>query len=160
MSHSYLYSTPQLCLNGHIITMESRYESETTQKFCRRCGQPTISACQNCGTPIKGIYLGPPGPGPWRSPSFCHECGEPYPWTAEKLKAVQEVVNEDPNLTDAEKGTLKESVNDLVRETPRAPVAQKRYKMLAAKAGKETVKCLRELFVDIASETLKKAMSP
>ncbi len=165
------HDTAQICLKGHIVNAESDSKPEFNEKFCSKCGVLVISACQNCGTTIIGTYRSPDifhtdrfpdlvSVSIDKPPFFCRECGEPYPWTVEKLKAAQDVVNEDPNLTDAQKVTLNESVNDLVHETPRTPIAAKRYKTLVGKAAKETAKVLRELLVDIASEILKKTMSP
>jgi hypothetical protein len=78
------YDTMQVCLNGHQIT--DRYDSspEFRQNFCEKCGAETISECKNCGTKIRGHYdvEGVVAIGSSKEvPNYCHDCGEPYPWT-------------------------------------------------------------------------------
>ena len=59
-------------------------------------------------------------------------------------------------LSPEERNLLKKSLNDIVSDTPQTPVAANRIKMLAAKVSKVLAEQLRELVVDIASETAKK----
>jgi len=89
-------------------------------------------------------------------PSFCPECGKPYPWTEAKLKAAQELSDEIDNLSPEEREILKKSLDDIVRDTPQTPVAATRFKKLVAKAGKVAADGLRDILVDIASEAAKK----
>ena len=89
-------------------------------------------------------------------PIFCPDCGKPYPWTEAKLKAAQELADELDNLSPEERDLLKKSLDDIMLDTPQTIVAATRFKKIAAKAGKATVKELRKLVVDIASETAKK----
>ena len=89
-------------------------------------------------------------------PIFCPDCGKPYPWTEAKLKAAKELADELDELTPEERELLKKSLDDIMLDTPQTIVAATRFKKIAAKAGKATVKELRKLVVDIASETAKK----
>jgi len=92
-------------------------------------------------------------------PSCCPDCGKPYPWTEAKLKAARELADELDNLSPEERDLLKKSLDDIMLDTPQTIVAATRFKKIAAKAaktGKATVKELRKLVVDIASETAKK----
>jgi len=91
-------------------------------------------------------------------PSFCPNCGKPYPWTEEKLKAAKELTDEFENLSPEERETLKKSLDDIVRDTPQTPIAATRFKKLVAKAGKVAADGLRDILVDIASEAAKKAI--
>lgn len=156
------YYLAQICLRGHVISREIDDRPERNQKFCSQCGAPTITTCQACMASIRGrYYKGDPIYDPdWKPPSFCHECGRAYPWTAETLRAAQEYVDEDPNLTNEEKSDLKEDINDIVLDTPRSSAAANRLKKLLARAGKGTAKGLRELLVDIMSEAVKKITFP
>ena len=38
-------------------------------------------------------------------PSFCPDCGEPYPWTEAKLKAAQELTDLNEDLSPEERET-------------------------------------------------------
>ena len=98
-------------------------------------------------------------------PSFCPDCGKPYPWTEAKLKAAKELVDELDNLSPQEREMMKKSLDDIIvmEDTPQTPVAATQFKRLGTKAAKTgkaivkaTVKELWKLVVDIASETAKK----
>ena len=75
----------QVCENGHIITWFSQSQPTSQKKRCPHCGAATILECSACRHTIPGhrhIYgvlhvdEGPP-------PSFCEECGKPFPWAKE-----------------------------------------------------------------------------
>ena len=89
-------------------------------------------------------------------PIFCPDCGKPYPWTEAKLKAAKELTDLLEELEPEEREILKKSFNDIVRDTPQTTVAATRFKRLAAKAGKVAADGLKDILVDIASETAKK----
>ena len=94
----------------------------------------------------------------YTAPAFCYKCGEPFPWTATSLRAAEEMADEMDALSDAEKESLKKTLPDLVRETPRARLAETRFKKLMKKAGKESVEGMRGLLTDIVSETVRKTL--
>ncbi len=156
------YDTAQVCLNGHPINSMARLSPQRNQKFCSKCGAQTITECQLCKAPIRGYYhsnvtvIG----FEYVPPKFCDNCGKPYPWTDLKLKAAQELIDEAEKLTDREKDILKQSLDDLVRDTPNTQVAVLRFKKLAAKAGDVVLGGLRDIMVDVASETAKKILFP
>jgi len=54
------YDTAQICMNGHIINSMSKLHPEHNRKFCDKCGEPTITNCQKCNSPIPGHYHKPP----------------------------------------------------------------------------------------------------
>ena len=89
-------------------------------------------------------------------PIFCPDCGTPYPWTEAKLKAAQELSDELEDLSQEEREILKKSLDDIVRDTPQTTVAATQFKKIVAKVGKIAAEQLRELVVEIASETAKK----
>lgn len=77
------YDTMQVCRNGHQITDSYHGAPEFRQNFCEKCGAETIIECQECGAEIQGKYNveGVVSVGSSKEvPSFCHNCGEPYPW--------------------------------------------------------------------------------
>ena len=89
-------------------------------------------------------------------PIFCPGCGNPYPWTEAKLKAAKDLTDLLEDLSSEEREILKKSFDDIVRDTPQTTVAANQFKRVAAKVGKIAAEQLRELVVDIASETAKK----
>lgn len=157
------YDTAQICTNGHVINSQSVYLPEHNKKFCDKCGAPTITDCQNCNTPIKGLYhrssdIRAYHPTDLALPSFCPHCGNPYPWTEARLKAARELADELDNLSLEEREILKKSLDDIMvmEDTPQTPVAATRFKKLVAKAGKSAAEAFRKLLVDVLSETAKK----
>ena len=160
------YDTAQICTKGHVINSQSVYRPEYNKKFCDKCGAPTITNCQYCNAMIKGYYHIKTNlsheaiirMGKSQNPltSFCPDCGHPYPWTEAKLRAAQEFTDLLQDLSLEEREILKKSFDDIVRDTPQTTVAANQFKRLAAKAGKIAAEQLRELVVDIASETAKK----
>ena len=93
-------------------------------------------------------------------PSFCPDCGKPYPWTEVKLKAAQEVSDLPEDLSPEERELLKKSLDYIVRDTPQTPVAATRFKRLVAKVGKPTADAFRDILVDVLSEAAKKIIWP
>lgn len=153
------YDTAQICLNGHPINTMAASYPESNMKFCDRCGASTITACPDCKAPIKGYYhvRGVIGAGSdYLPPSFCPNCGIPYPWTNAKLKAAKEFAHELDNLNEDEKTILEKSLEDLARDTPNTQVAAVRFKKLVAKAGKGAAEGFKSILVDVLSETAKK----
>ena len=158
------YDTAQICINGHPINSRADSWPQHNMDFCDKCGASTITNCPNCTAPIKGVYHSPDDLIPanrsacksFKPPRFCENCGKPYPWTEAKLKAAQEYSDMLNNLSPEERGMLKKSLDDIVRETPQTTVAATRFKRLVAKAGKAAAEGFRELLVDILSETAKK----
>lgn len=158
------YEVAQICMNGHVITSIVRAKPMSSQKHCSQCGAVTITTCPACNSEIRGSYYSPDWvtdyDGTYEMPSFCHDCGEPYPWMDSKLKAARELADEFENLTIEERDLLKKSLDGIVRDTPQTTVDAVRFKKLAAKAGSVAAGALKEILVDIASETAKKVIWP
>ncbi len=155
------FDTALICLNGHIINDNFKRYPEFNTKHCQKCGSSTINSCQNCGIEIRGEYVVPGvisvGGGMSTPPSFCHNCGKPYPWTEEKIKALNEAISLS-QISEQEKEDFSKNIPDIVAETPRTNVAALKIKMIGAKVGKEIWSAARDILVDIASETAKKTM--
>ena len=154
------YDTAQICTNGHLINEQLISSPHIDKKFCAKCGAPTITNCHYCRATIRGAYHTPSSVSSWTRPSFCTECGKPYPWTEAALKAAQELSDELENLSPEERSLLKKSLDDIIRDTPQTPVAATRFKRLITKAGKVAAEGFRDILVDIASETAKKLIWP
>ena len=162
MSSSY-YETAQICMNGHVVTSRLNSYPVHSQKFCDKCGAVTIQTCQNCNSAIRGDYVVPGYIGIGDSyivPSFCHNCGKPYPWIATRLKAARELSDELDGLNPSEREQLKKSLDDIVTDTPQTAVAALKFKRLVAKAGIAAAGVLKDILVDIVSETAKKLIWP
>lgn len=155
------HDTQQVCTNGHQITDTYHRSPGFRQAYCDKCGAPTIISCQHCGAEIRGDYqvdgviaIGFSTP----VPSFCAACGKPYPWTATSLEAASELATEMESLTSEEREALIGTIPDLVVESPRTIVAETRFKRLMSKAGPAAAGAMRDLLVDIVSESVKKSL--
>jgi len=155
------YDVAQICLNGHVVNSMTVEHPESNFAFCARCGQPTISQCQNCKAPIQGYLHIPNAAGHGYShPAFCNECGLPFPWTKSKLEAARELSDLIENLSKKDVQSLKDSLEDLVKDTPRTTVAATKFTKIISKAGKSAADGFRTILIDVLSETAKKMIWP
>lgn len=154
------HDAAQICVNGHVINDSIHRSPQFNQDCCDKCGEKTIFQCQNCQTEIKGHYFSPGviSMGSMEAPNFCHKCGKPYPWTTKKIAAFMEMTEELDELSPEEKGKLKNSLDDIISQTPKSEVASFRVKKVLAKLGKDSYGAIRDILVDVASETAKKAL--
>ena len=137
------YNNATICLNGHVV---SKYQANY-QKFCSKCGKETYSKCPECNSPIHGKYevdgivdLS----GSYNRPDYCYNCGAPYPWTKIILdNAVMLVSLEDE---------LDESMKELIK------TAIAKYKKGIKCAGDILKNSMRQLLIDVVSETVKKSL--
>ena len=155
------FDVMQVCLNGHKITAMLRSSPELGKGHCPACGAATISECQKCRSEIQGCYQVPDAlGGRTKVPAFCHECGEPYPWTAATLNAARELAEDLKGLSKEEKEALKTSVDDLVHDTPRTTIAATTFKRIVAKTGRRAAEAFKDILVGVISETAKKLVWP
>lgn len=151
------YRGATICLNGHVASnWESNY-----RKYCKQCGEATISNCKHCDTPIEGDYYEPSiisiG-GTYDPPNHCQECGKAYPWTENIINNAIELLSLDQNISDDQKTMIKNIFPDLMVETPATPVAVAKYKTYIPKAAETVQNGLKNIFVDVVSETVKKSI--
>jgi len=156
------YDIAQICVNGHVITRILKIAPEVSKKFCDKCGARTITACERCDADIRGVYhmgvaIGGPSP---PAPSFCHNCGAPYPWTESALEATRGLAQEVEGLTEEERSILEQSLDDIVADTPRTTLAAIRWKKILSKLGPEATGMFREILIGVVSETAKKLLWP
>ena len=155
------YDVAQICRNGHVITKRARGYPQHQKKFCDRCGAEGIMLCPTCGTPIQGEY-DVPGvlsfTDTYRAPAYCPGCSKPYPWTAERLNAAEELVDLADQLTDDERAALKRDLPFLTIDSPRTQVATVRSRQLLAKIRNEAGPALRTILTSIVTDAVKKGL--
>ena len=144
MDDSY-YDFAQIYENGHVANSCARDYPVRNQVHCDKCGSRTITTCPACETEIRGRYNVPSvvSLSEYKAPAFCYKCGEPFPWTAAALRAAEDLADEMDALSDDEKESLKKILPDLVRETPRARLAETRFKKLTKRVGGEGCASMR-----------------
>lgn len=94
----------------------------------------------------------------YHPPNYCYNCGEAFPWTAERIAAAQTLADESDGLTEEEKKQLKASIPDLTKDSARTELAAVRYKRLIKKAGAVVGPALNKIAVEIATEGAKKLL--
>jgi len=116
--------------------------------------------CPKCNAPIRGDY---DAPGVfvmshYTPPGFCHNCGNPFPWTERRIAGAVELVEAGTDLSAAEVQQLRSDLTELTKDSPKTQAASLRFKKLMAKAGNTIASGVRVIVVDILSEAAKKAI--
>lgn len=146
------YDVGLVCLNGHPINAYAKGSPESNAKFCKQCGQPTIRDCPKCHRSIRGKYTGFYSAQPWEVPSYCHECGAAYPWTERKAEALAEAIDELDQLSEGDREKLKQSIPDVIADTPKTQTAASRFRRAIGMAGQWGGKLLTEVLTNVATE--------
>lgn len=154
------YDVGQVCLNGHPINGSSVSMPQFNQDYCDKCGEKTIIACPNCETSIRGYYFSPGvlSVARYQPPAHCYKCGKPFTWTERKIKTAVALAVEEGRLNDHEARQLEESVKDILTDTPQTQLGASRFKRVMTKVGQQTAMAVRDILVDVVSETAKKAI--
>lgn len=154
------YSVAQICMNGHEITSMYDETPELRAKFCEKCGESTTTECAKCSSKIRGYYNVPGvfSLETYKVPNYCHGCGEPYPWTQKLLSNAIDLVELDEGLNKEEKEIIKNAFPDLIFESSNTPVAIARYKKYMEKAQSYIKNGVRQIFIDVVSESVKKSI--
>ena len=153
-----MYAQAAICENGHVATTTDA--STYTDSFCKECGSKIIKTCPKCGTPIQGcshedlFYTC----GRYNPPSYCHNCGQPYPWTTARIEAAKMLIEDMDELSDEEKKKMSESIDKIITDTPYTEASANRIKKYLLKIGKESASAIRDVLVNIASEAAKKIL--
>ena len=75
--------TMQVCMNGHVVNDSYHRSPESNQDYCEKCGEKTITECEDCRKSIPGrihyegvvsLYFIK------IAPDYCRYCNKPYPW--------------------------------------------------------------------------------
>lgn len=139
------YDVGQVCLNGHEINSFHREQPELSRDYCPQCGAKTITACPQCGALIRGGSRGGfNGYQRWGMDvtPYCPDCGKPYPWTEELLKAAEQLAFELEELTPHDRELLAHSWEHIIAETPQSEVTVLRVKKLLRKVSPEIAKVI------------------
>ena len=153
------YHTAEVCLNGHYTTSSVEENPECKGQYCPKCGSKTITQCLNSSANIRGRYVVPNFVDlvtKYKPPNYCHSCGKPLPWTAQKISAAQELVEEIEGLSEDEKEILKQSIFELSQDSPRTELASVRYKKLFSKCRGYACQLLNSTVTSVATAAAKK----
>jgi len=151
------FDTAQICLNGHIINQMTMAMPERNATHCSICGEISITKCSACSTPIKGYYHSEESSFPIHEvPKFCSGCGKPYPWTGKKIQLAQELADETKGLNKKEREILKDSIVDIILETPSAEVSANRINNIMIKAGPYLREAILLLLTGFVNDSLLK----
>jgi hypothetical protein len=153
------FTSAAVCERGHPLTAD--LELHPAARFCSQCGATVMAACQGCGAEIQGHYV-PPGvagvSGPYTPPSFCFSCGQPFPWTAEKLVAAKDLADELEDVTADDRAKLKTAIDDVAAGGPRAEAAAARIKRILGRAGSAVGQAFWKITVEVAGEAARKIL--
>lgn len=163
------YDVQQVCENGHQITGCCTIHPERQKKFCQECGAATITACPSCGKGIQGVRIeahqdysgGRSGHSGMRSghpvdvPSYCSNCGKPYPWTKNKIVIAIQIFAEFGNLDEEEKKTIEQDINNIAKDIPQAEISAMRIKRMWEKYGRIAYNVIMEFASKTAAEILR-----
>lgn len=153
------YDTAEICLNGHVNNDSISKHPERSSTFCRICGSKTIIKCPNCNKSIRGKGYADYKSYSIKFPYYCEGCGEPFPWTEAAIRAAKDLAQE-LELTQEEKASLTDTIEDLVKDSPQTTVSATKFKRLVTKGGTWALDAFKEILVSIASETAKKLLFP
>lgn len=154
------WDTAQVCQNGHMVNTMAISYPDSNEKFCSDCGTPTLMACPECQAAIRGKKH-VPGILSTHSPpvkAYCHECGAAYPWTAARLEVGREALDEDPNLSDAEKEQGKTALEAVTRDTPRTELEAGRLKRVLDRLSGPTAQTMQKVVTEVAVDAAKKVL--
>lgn len=156
---------------GHLRNSDSEGHSAKNEKSCSICGSHVISACPVCKAPLRGAYYarkpmyGSSHYDLWSGtsskapivgytdhripsnvtiPAYCHNCGEPYPWTVARLQAFENIVDSLDDISPELKIKLKEFFPDIITQTPRSELAVIFLEKALQAAGPFTHSLLKE----------------
>lgn len=151
-----------MCANGHVLTDDLEHAAAKNASFCPDCGEGTLTECPECEAILRGRYHQPPidFPAMRTPPSFCHECGEPYPWTQDRLKAAAELVERMKRLSPTDRQLLRTELREIMTDNPRTQAAALDIKLALGKAGKVIGPLLRDLVAGLATEAARRIIFP
>jgi len=154
------YSPAQICEDGHIINSNMEEFPEKNQKYCDQCSQPTINSCPHCKTYIRGDYIeiGLVDFSEDKAPSFCHECGKPYPWIENSINAMIELMEYEGTFTDDDKEDMKKAIVDISNDSSRTELGVLKIKKAYKHISPEMKKIFTNIISTIVAEKAKQEL--
>lgn len=152
------YDVAQICHNEDLVNDSIIEFPEHNQHYCSTCGQKTITTCQNsqCNKRQRGVSQ-TLGIGFYRKPLYCNACGKPLLWTERSLKAAQELINDTEELSPEDMAVASASLPDIITDSPQTYIATQKLRRILGKGGVGLSTAIRDMLVDIVSETVKKS---
>lgn len=154
-----VYRVAEVCPNGHVSTDSADAFPDLREKFCSKCGEPTLTQCPNCKANIRGDYYVEgfiDATARYKPPAFCHNCGAAFPWTERKVQAAVDLVGASGQVSAEELSQFRDDLGNLTKESPSVQVASIRFKKIMIKVGKSVADSVREIIVDVLSEAGKR----
>jgi hypothetical protein len=90
--------------------------------------------------------------------SYCWNCAAAYPWTERRITVAKDLAIDLDMLTSAERDELAGLIDDVVRDTPGAPVAARRMKALMEKAGHQVPDVFKGVLVGAVARGVSNLM--
>lgn len=149
-----IHCSAQICRNGHIQYCDGMPFDPKTH--CTRCGASCIHECPSCKEPIRGAQQFQDTTH-YSLPRFCHGCGHPYPWMADRLDTARDLLWHDDHLTLEDRETLWKDLQ-YVMSDPKAdlvPAKRKLIEIRLAKAGEFVRVSIIELIAKTVAEVFK-----
>jgi len=153
------YDVAQICLNGHVTNSSIRDFPHHNQEYCNICGTKTVTACQGCQKKIRGRLRGVLTIEPMSAPAFCQHCGKPFPWTEARIEAARDLADQ-LGLDVPDRTLLEKSIDELLRDSPRAPAEAVRFRTILCRAKPWGLEAFKQVLGMILSEGVKKLIWP
>lgn len=139
-----------ICEKGHVLSQDEINVS----KFCTICGSKTLSICPSCSASIRGerkfdmVVLGHIS---YDLKYYCHECGNPYPWTIKVLENATELLTLEDNIDDETKSIILNAIPDLIVESLDSPLAVARFRKYSRNLSDITKNLLMGILANVIS---------
>lgn len=143
-----VHSVAQVCFKGHLVHCDGMPFCE--DEHCTKCGAPCIHNCPECAEPIRGgsIY---DSADRYIRPDFCHACGAPYPWTAERLDTARKLLDHEGKLSPEDRRELWDCLQYVITD-PSAELVPAKKRLIEFKLEKVTGP-VREFVLDLVART-------
>ncbi len=175
------YGIAQVCINGHVITIDYEHEKYKGMKKCSICGKDTITKCPTCGTDIQGglcvdrtetyedeyenyhsekVHDCITSNENYQLPLYCRECGNPFPWTEILISKVSFALSSIKDLDQNQVAYLMELLPDLVIDNNKTPEAVNQLRYFLRNSKKTIVEGIKEIFIEVVAESVKRILYP
>lgn len=146
------YSHVLICSEKHVVNDLQG----NVMKYCQKCGNKLHSECQNCGAPILGPFEMPDATivSDYEVPYYCHNCGEPYPWTQKILDDAVELLALDSDLDSESKELIRSAIPGLIVDSPTAPLSVEKFNRGISKVSANIKNGLFGILKDVIVESV------